>query len=336
MTSKNIVFTAPKTVELLEEPLESPKAGQILVRAEHSLVSTGTELICLAGEFEPGSHWDNWVKFPFHPGYNRIGIVEEVGAGVTDYAVGDRIASRTNHKQISALDCGPTSRTLKVPAGVAPDDATWFGMACIAQIGVRRAAHQLGDAVVIVGAGLLGQLVSQYLRLQGAREIIVIDTAPVRLELARNHGATQVLDMTADKAQGAVFDLTEGHGADVVYDVTGHPAVLPSALKLARSFGKLLLLGDTARPFEQRLTPDVVTRGVQIVGGHDSMPPALASDRDPWSHVEMSQLFFTYLQRGQMRVADMVTHRFSPEQAPEAYSLLLSDRSTALGVIFDW
>jgi threonine dehydrogenase-like Zn-dependent dehydrogenase len=84
------------------------------------------------------------------------------------------------------------------------------------------------------------------------------------------------------------------------------------------------------------LTPDVITRGVQIIGAHDDLPPAQSSDRDHWSHVEMARLFFTYLQRGQMRVADMVTHRFKPEQAPEAYEQLLRDRSTALGVIFDW
>ena len=93
---------------------------------------------------------------------------------------------------------------------VAPADAAWFGMACIAQIGVRRAQHELGDTVVLIGAGLLGQLVTQYTRLLGAREIIVIDTAEKRLELARNHGATHTLNMTVDKAKEAVLDLTEG------------------------------------------------------------------------------------------------------------------------------
>lgn len=335
-TSKNIVFPAPKTIELREEAVGETGPRDIIVRAEHSLVSTGTELICLSGEFEPGTHWDNWVKFPFKPGYNLIGIVEETGPEVSDYTTGDRVALRGNHKQYTRWTCSPGDRSLKVPEGVAPDDASWFGMACIAQIGVRRAAHELGDAVVIVGAGLLGQLVTQYVRLMGAREIIIVDTAPKRLELAKAHGATQTLLTTVGEAHDAVYDLTNGQGADVVYDITGHPAVFPSALKLARRFGKLLLLGDTARPGEQRLTPDVVTRGVQIIGAHDSMPSPVASDRDKWSHVEMSRLFYNYLQRGQMRVNDLVTHRFSPEEAPQAYAQLLNDRSKALGVIFDW
>ena len=336
MLSRNVVFTAPKTVALVAEEIPPATPRSILVRAEHSLVSTGTELICLGGEYEPGSHWDKWVKFPHKPGYNLVGIVEEAGAEVTEYSVGDRVALRANHKEWTRWNCVLADRGLKVPDEIAPDAAAWFGMACIAQIGVRRAAHALGDAVVIIGAGLLGQLVTQYLRLQGAREIIVIDTAPARLQLAKDHGATQTLNMKVGEARAAVYDLTGGLGADVVYDITGHVAVFAPALGLARRFGKLLLLGDAAQPAGQHLTPDVVTRGVQIVGAHDSMPPKIPSEHDRWTHSEMSRLFFSYLQRGQMRVADMVTHRFAPEDTPQAYAQLLADRSTALGVIFDW
>lgn len=336
MHSRNIVFTAPKTVQLIQEDVPEVGAMQVLVRAEHSLISTGTELICLSGDFEAGSHWDNWVKFPHKPGYCLVGTVEKAGPDVKRFAVGNRVALRSNHKEWTVWEAENNARIVTVPPDVAPDDATWFGMACIAQIGVRRAAHVLGDAVVIIGAGLLGQLVTQYVHLMGAREIIVIDTAPARLQLAKNHGATLTLNMNADQARDAIFDLTGGRGADVVYDITGHPSAFQAALKLARRFGKLLLLGDAARPGLQCLTPDVVTRGVQIIGAHDSMPPTESSAHEFWTHETMAQLFFAYLQRGQMRVADMVTHRYAPEQAPECYSELLRDRSTALGVIFDW
>ncbi len=335
MQSQNIVFTAPKTVELITEEVPEIGSSQVLVRAEHSLISTGTELICLSGEFEAGSHWDNWVKFPHKPGYCMVGIVEKTGSEVQHFADGDRVALRSNHKQYSVFEAVNSDRIIKVPQGVAPDDAPWFGMACIAQIGVRRAAHSLGDVVVIVGAGLLGQLVTQYVQLMGAREIVVIDTAPARLQLAKNHGATLTLDMTADKAHEAVYELTTGQGADVVYDITGHPSAFQAALKLARRGGKLLLLGDTARPGLQCLTPDVVTRGVQIIGAHDSMP-SMPDWPSGWTHREMAELFFSFVQRGQMRVADLVTHRYAPAQAPQAYGALLQDRSGALGVLFDW
>lgn len=137
-----------------------------------------------------------------------------------------------------------------------------MGLGKITQVGVRAAQHVLGDTVVVIGLGLLGQLVVQYARLSGASEVIGIDTAPRRLEMAASHGATHTLNMTAEKAREAVFDLTGGRGADVVYDITGHPAVFATALPLARRFGTVVLLGDAGSPNLQTLTGDVVTRGL--------------------------------------------------------------------------
>jgi 2-desacetyl-2-hydroxyethyl bacteriochlorophyllide A dehydrogenase len=335
MNSQAIVFSAPRTVEITNLEISAPASGQVLIRTEHSLISTGTETIVLGGDFEPGSHWDQWVKYPFYPGYCAVGLVEAVGEGVKKYQVGDRIAARTPHTQFALIQENDP-RAVLVPDGVSPQDVPWFGMACIAQIGVRRAAHQLGDAVVIIGAGLLGQLVTQYLNLSGAREIIVVDTAPKRLELARSHGATQTLQMGVAEAKAEVWKLTKGLGADVVYDITGHSAVFAHALGLVRNFGKLQLLGDASHPSQQCLTPDVLSRGIQITGAHDNYPPPMASDRDPWSHKAMAQLFFLYLKQKRMRVSDLVSHSFPPADASFAYEMLRYDRATALGVLFNW
>ncbi|HEX9996490.1 MAG TPA: zinc-binding alcohol dehydrogenase [Abditibacterium sp.] len=335
MTSKNILFTAPKTVELVEQPLAPLQEGEFRMRADKSLVSSGTECIVLNGEFAAGSHWEKWAKYPFRPGYCMVGTVDEIGADINGVRVGERVAARVFHAQLQNVSTGFWTRTVKVPENLSSEQAAWFGMACIAQNGIRRAPHSLGDSVVVVGAGLLGQLVTQYLRLFGAREIIVIDTSQPRLELAKNHGASHVLS-DLGSARETVFDLTRGRGADVVYDVTGHPAVFAPALALARDFGTLLLLGDSPDPGKQCLTSDVMTRGVQIIAAHDGNPPQTATARDRWTHQEMADLFFHFLQSGQMRVGDMITHRYAPNEAPECYDMLLSDRSRALGVIFDW
>ncbi len=335
MTSHNILFTAPKVVELVEQPLSPPADNEFRLCAEVSLVSSGTESIALNGEFAAGSHWDNWVKYPFRPGYCMVGVVEEIGAGVESVRVGQRVASRVFHAQRQNVGAGFWTRTVSIPDAVSSEDAAWFGMATIAQNGVRRAPHRLGDNVVIIGAGLLGQLVTQYARAFGAREIVVIDTSPERLELAKNHGASQVIG-DLNGARDIVRDLTKGRGADIVYDATGHPVVFAPALGLARDFGTLLLLGDSPDPSQQRLTSDVMTRGVQIIAAHDGNPPHASSARDFWTHQEMSDLFFHFLQTGQMRVGDLITHRYTPQQAPQCYEMLLRDRSRALGVIFNW
>lgn len=331
-----IIFTAPRQVELQEQRVPAVGPRQFRLRTECSLVSTGTETIILSGDFEPDSHWDNWVRFPFSPGYCAVGFVDEVGDEVQTLKVGERVATRSPHAQFAILDEHSWVDPLPVPDEVSSDEAVWFGMATIAQNGVRRAEHELGDNVVIIGAGLLGQLVTQYLRVFGAREIIVVDTSSARLELSKNHGASHVLQMGAGDAHDAIWDLTRGRGADVVYDVTGHPAVFAPALGLARGFGKLLLLGDAARPGDQRLTPDVMTRGVQILAAHDTHALSQPNPHFFWTNRNMGELFFHFLQTRQMSVAPMITHRYTPDEAPRAYDQLLRDRSSALGVLFDW
>ncbi len=154
--------------------------------------------------------------------------------------------------------------------------------------------------------------------------------------MACAHGATTGLTHTVEEARAELLGLTDGIGAEVVYDVTGNAAVLANALPLVRRLGKLLLLGDTGYPSQQQLTRDVVPRGVRIIGAHDNNPPQTSTDLTPWSHRQIIQLFFTYLARGDMRVADMITHRYAPQEAAEAYRMLREERPSALGVLFDW
>jgi 2-desacetyl-2-hydroxyethyl bacteriochlorophyllide A dehydrogenase len=334
MQSLNVVFTGKDQVEVWREDVAAPGPHEIVAQATASLISSGTEGIVLGRKFEPGSHWDNWARYPFYTGYCFVGRVLEVGSEVQNWKVGDRIAARTGHQQF-ALFNPESKRAVPIPDGVCDEDAAWFGMAHIAQCGVRTAAHELGDSVVIIGLGLLGQLVTQYARQSGARQIIVIDPAQPRVDMALAHGATHGFACGVDEAKDRVLEWTGG-GADVVYDITGFAPVFSSALGLARKFGKLLLLGDTGTPSEQRLTPDVINRGVRILAAHDIHFPHEASEAQRWGHDTMCALFFNYLERGLMRVDDLVTHRYAPQDAPQAYHMLQTDRSGAMGVVFEW
>ena len=72
------------------------------------------------------------------------------------------------------------------------------------------------------------------------------------------------------------------------------------------------------------------------MGAHDSHPPVEPSDWNHWTSHRISELFFTYLARKQMNVKDLITHTYKPQQAQEAYNMLAADRTSALGVVFDW
>ncbi len=334
MDSLTITFTGQEELALTRLPVPEPGPGELLLETRASLISTGTECICYQRNFEPGTHWHHWVQYPFYPGYSNGGVVIGIGAGVTGYELGQVVAYRAGHRQYAVMSA---SLVTPVPPGVSVQEAAWIALAKIVQNGVRRAAHTMGDDVVVVGLGILGQLVVQYTRLMGARHIIAIDMAEPRLACASAISqATHTLQMPADEAASHVADITAGQMADVVYDVTGFPQVFASALALPRRFGTLLLLGDTGTPSGQQLSADVIVRGLRILGAHDSHPPQEATDFVPWSNQRITELFFTYLARGQMNVRDLVTHTYAPTQAQEAYTMLTTDRSAALGVLFDW
>jgi len=331
--SLDVIFPSPGVVELVETDVPAPGPGEITCAALASLVSTGTETFCLAGRFDAGTFWEEWVQFPFAPGYSMTARVVAVGEGVTDLSVGDRVALPTSHAQFVTVD---RAHAVAVPEGVSDEDACWASLAVTTQLGVRRSQLELGETVGVVGLGLLGQLVVRYLRLAGARQIIAIDPEPKRLELAREGGATATIAAPADQTTEAILAATGGRLLDVVFDITGHPAAFAAASTLLRPMGRMILLGDSPQPSQQRLGPRIVADAISIIGVHAGTAAQHQTPLDRWTGAEMTALFFDYLQDGRMSVDLLVSHRVSPHDAPQLYAALTADRSPYMGVLFDW
>jgi len=329
LKSANIVLKGKQQVELLCEVAPVAPPDGLLVRTRTSLISTGTECICYRSEMDEGSHWAGWVQYPFYLGYSNVGEVFELGEGTDGYAIGDRVFSSSSHRQYAAV----AGRPIKIPDGVSDESAAWSKLATIAQTGVRRAELRMGARVAIIGAGPLGQLLTQYTRLMGASEVMLIDTIAERLEVGCAHGATEAFAGSAADAVSFVEQHTDGELADVVFDATGHYTVFPLALKLVRRFGTLMLIGDSPHPSKQVLTADVLTRQISVRGSHNEMLPPHA---EGWDAVRQMGLFHTYIERGQMRVEDLITSRFAPQEAPGVYAQLLENRAETIGVVFDW
>ncbi|RAP77171.1 zinc-dependent alcohol dehydrogenase [Paenibacillus montanisoli] len=329
MQSMNIVFSAAQQVEVRVEELPALKPGEVRCKARKSLISTGTETLCLRGIFDSNTNWESWVQYPFNPGYSMAAEVIEVGEGVEHLKAGDRVTSNMSHKQYFNTDA---NNAKLIPDGITYEQASWLTLAQITQVGTRRAELKLGETVAIVGQGLLGQLVVQYMRAAGARQIIVIDQAESRLEFSRRSGATHTICAPVDAALEEVRRITGGSMCDVVYDITGHPAVLAPATLLAKEMGRVVLLGDTTQPSKQVIGPRVVSNSVAILGIHASM----TRNYNGVTGDQMTAVFYDYLLQGRMNVDLLQTHTFSPLDAPAAYDFLVKDRTSAIGVIFDW
>jgi 2-desacetyl-2-hydroxyethyl bacteriochlorophyllide A dehydrogenase len=345
LKSKYVVFPEKQQVAVWEEEIAPPGEGEILCKAEKSLISIGTELYCLRGIFEPGTNWFDWVKYPFRPGYSMMGHVIGVGKGVKGLKEGDRVASYGTHQQYYKAKLYDVQKRNDIPEGTGPyilpdeissEDATWRSLAVTCQNAVRRGDFQFGEMVGVVGLGILGQLVTRFLSAAGARAIVVIDPVKSRLALALQGGATHALQIDVSNAVQPIRQITDGWMLDLVFDVTGHPAVLAPCIPLVRKLGRLVLLGDTPTPSEQHLAPGVVSNSISILGIHGYTLPEKTTPFTPWTADRMSGVYFDYLAAGKISVAELVTHRYSPLQAPEIYQGLLRDRSADVGVIFDW
>lgn len=326
LQSWNVLFTAKDRVELRRELVEWPGPGHVLVETRCSLVSSGTERTCLERRFAPGSHWDQWVTYPFRPGYSAVGTVRAVGKGVDDLQEGDRVASHGAHAQYLVV---AASDTTTVPETISDEEAAWFAIACIAQIATRNVELRPHTTVVVIGAGILGQLTVQYARLAGAGEVVSVGRSPFRLAAAASHGATRTIALGADASVAGVRKATAGRGADAVFDVSGNPEVFPHALRMTRRFGTVILLGDTGYPGEQRLAAELVLNGLRVVGAH--FDHARSAE-----HAELARRYFAALERREVRVGDLITHRVHAREAVDGYATLSANGRDALGVVLDW
>ncbi len=95
-------------------------------------------------------------------------------------------------------------------------------------------------------------------------------------------------------------------------------------------------MGDSPNPSQQFLGPGVLSNSISILAIHGSGHPLQSTDFSPWSRDEMTALFFDYVKQGRMHVNGLTTDQVSPLRAPEVYGRLMADRSSVLGLIFDW
>ncbi|HMG61473.1 MAG TPA: zinc-binding alcohol dehydrogenase, partial [Streptosporangiaceae bacterium] len=257
---------------LLDVPVPGCKPGGVLVRSAYSLISTGTEMMKVseAGLSMVGkarSRPDQVAKVmqsvatngvgatyrkvinkldSYTPlGYSLCGVVEQVGAGIDDVAVGDLVACAGNEFALHAeLNWVPKNLYARVPDGLAPRHAAFGTVGSIAMQGVRRGEPQLGEVALVIGLGLIGQLVVQLLAAAGVR-VVGVDPDPVRCELAERLGAVACGDPGSAAVAVAVAELTDGHGVDQVYLAAGGGSNQPVELaaRLSRDRGRIVDIG---------------------------------------------------------------------------------------------
>ncbi|MFJ4183962.1 bi-domain-containing oxidoreductase [Kitasatospora sp. NPDC089509] len=358
-------------LSVLDVPVPGCKPGGVLVRTAFSLISTGTELMKVseAGMSMLGkarSRPDQVAKVmqsvavnglpatyrkvmgkldSYTPlGYSLCGVVEQVGAGIDDVKVGDLVACAGNEHALHAeLNWVPRNLYTPVPDGLAPRHAAFGTVGSIALQGVRQGEPQLGEVALVIGLGLIGQLVVQLLTAAGVR-VVGADPDPARCELAERLGAVACGDPGSAAVETAVAELTDGHGVDQVYLAAGGASNQPVELAahLARDRGRVVDIGKCRLdlPWNAYYEKELDVRFSRSYGPGRYDPSYELEGRDypigyvRWTERRNLACFLDLMARGRVDVEPLVSHVAEFEDAVETYRRLKEGELKAVAVLF--
>jgi L-iditol 2-dehydrogenase len=286
---------------------------------------------------------------PVIMGHEASGVIAEVGDGVSGWAEGDRVtfdstlwcgecrfcrAGRVNlcdHRRVLGVSCDeyrqdgafaervavPARVLYRVPEGLSFEQAAMVEPLSVAVHAVNRTDIELGDTAVVIGAGIIGQLLIQALRAAGCGTIIASDPDTERAELARTMRADVALCPGADDVVEEVLRRTGG-GADIVVEAVGLPETLDTAAACVRKGGQVTLVGNLAAAADLPLQ-DVVTREVRLHG-------SCASAGEYAACLEM-------LERGAVRVEPLISAVAPLEEGAEWFSRLSRRQAGVMKVL---
>ncbi|MFF7788159.1 Gfo/Idh/MocA family oxidoreductase [Streptomyces sp. NPDC007991] len=356
---------------LLDVPAPGCKPGGVLVRSAFSLISTGTELMkvseagmsmlgkarsrpdqvakvvqSVAANGVPATYRKVMGKLDSYTplGYSLCGVVEQVGAGIDDVKAGDLVACAGNEHALHAeLNWVPKNLYAPVPDGLAARHAAFGTVGSIALQGVRQGESQLGEVALVIGLGLIGQLVVQLLAASGVR-VVGADPDPARCELAEGLGAAACGDPASAVVEGAVAELTGGLGVDQVYLAAGGGSNQPVELaaRLSRDRGRVVDIGKCRLdlPWNAYYEKELDVRFSRSYGPGRYDPEYELEGRDypigyvRWTERRNLACFLDLLARGRVDVEPLISHVADFDDAVETYQNLKDGELKAVAVLF--
>jgi len=342
---KAAVLVAREKLVVREATDPRPSRGQVVVAPRYASVC-GTDAHVFLGQFE------GRVKYPTILGHEFAGVVQEVGEGVESVHEGDKVAvdpiipcmrcdacregnmSGCRSLKLLGVDLDGAfaqlvvageERVFRLPERVSVRDGAMVELFAIGVHACRRAALEPDDFVAVLGAGKLGLALLSVLRTTSAGRIVVTDVRDYRLEIARKIGADYCINAAKSDAVKEIMEITDGRGADRVFEAVGHAEKSASGLppvaeaaEIVRNAGRVVVLGQGPdpqavfwRPFvwkEATLVASRVTRG--------EFPRAISM-----------------LEKGRLNPAALITHEVPLEFLPDAVSMIVEGREQAVKVL---
>lgn len=348
-----------------EVPAPQLEAGTVLVQVSHSCISTGTELSGVKSSGIPlwkrvaedptklvkafrmvadkGLHYtrdavQGALNTGVPSGYSAAGVVIAVAEDVVGIAVGDRVACAgaqfAHHAEIIRV---PVNLSVPIPAMVDFPAASTVALGAIAMQGVRRANLTLGEVVVVIGLGFLGQLTAQMLRLNGCC-VIGLDLDPKRVQLALELGMDAAL--SNEHPVEEVNRLTDGIGADgvIVTAATSSSELISTAFQMCRRKGRVILVGDVGLDLKRA---DMYQKELDFListsygpGRYDKRYEEQGFDYPiayvRWTEGRNMAEYLRLIETGRLQVQPLIERIFTVDEANAAYEALQHDSDRPL------
>ncbi len=338
MEIREVVVTGQNQVELqtaiMGTSILSP--NEVIIDTEYTFISSGTELANYTGREPKVFQQGTWCAYPWRSGYANVGIVRDVGVNVTRVSPGTRVFTYGRH----ASTIRYTHDRLIVPVRDTIDHGVVAAsrMAGVAMTSIIVSEIGTQPNVIVFGLGLVGNLASQMFQIQGCR-VIGVDPVEARRKLAERCGIKETIGGNADEVQAQIKEITKGQLANITVDAVGHSSVVMQALQATANYGQLVILGSPRVSVTGNLTEllsDIHLRWITIRGALEWCVPMYPDTGIDTSQFSKQQTIFDWIEREQLHVEPLISHRLKPELIKRAYDGLLNEPDVYTGVVLDW
>jgi threonine dehydrogenase-like Zn-dependent dehydrogenase len=336
--SKQLLMTVPGSCEVRKVPLER-SADQMVLRMLACVPSLGTTMFVYSGSRGGIPHVRNapWQPRPapvaqqFQPrSVSGTGIWEVIETVPDGPPVGAWV--RYGGAMSHAVARPPLQAA---PSDVPPERSTWLHQGSVALNAVRRARIVLGDSVLVVGMGGIGQITAQMARMAGAHQVIGADVAPRKLEIALETGCDAVVNMRESDLGEAVKALTDGRGADEAFVTVPFAEVMNPVQDAAAFMARIIVVALFRNEHDHiSLSGDFHFKQLEIISVQTRFwPPGDINHTHRWTTDANYAYMEDLLRRELVNVDALVTHRFTIDESAELFRIATESPDEMLGAL---
>lgn len=365
-----------KKGEVVVEEVPAPilKENSVLVKVAYSVISAGTELSGIStskesllkkvmkdpekvrkalnlakiqGFSKTLSTIKDTLESPYSLGYSCSGVVIDISRNIEEVKIGDRVACAgagyANHAEVV---CIPKNLVVKVPQSLDLKEASSVTLGAIAMQGLRRAKVSLGENIAVIGLGLLGQILVQLLKANGAR-VIGFDLNDERINLAKDLGMDEGYNSFKDNALEKVLSFTQDKGVDATIISASAPEnneIIQQAMEITRKKGRVVVIGNVGlgpkrSPFYEKEIDYLISTSYGP-GRYDKNYEEKGIDY-PYAYVRWTERrnmeeYLRLLSERKVNFQKLISKTFPLAEAPEAYEFLRGNYPIKPAVLLDY